>query len=145
MDLALHVELVTLDLKDCILCLGQQKTLSGHVLLDFLESDLGVGDVVGLTVVVQIGGLAGQTGLDFVDVQESLPTDLTGVRAQQDVLAGLLLHLISESNGLIEIKVFKKSLSELSEAIGVVFLLSKDQWQCQCLQSISLELRQLDA
>lgn len=114
-------------------------------MLDFFESDLGVGDVVGLAVVVQIRGLPGQTGLDFVDVQESLSTDLTSVRAQQDVLAGFLLHLISKSDCLIEIKVFEKSLSELSEAIRVVFLLSKDQRQGQCLQSISLELGKLNA
>ncbi len=65
--------------------------------------------------------------------------------AQQDILTSLLLHLVSKSDGFIEIKVLQKSLSELSKTVGVGVISSKDERQRDGLQGICLQKRELDA
>ncbi len=48
MDLALHIELVALNLKNGVVCLSQAQSLLCHVLFDLLESDLWVSHIVSL-------------------------------------------------------------------------------------------------
>ena len=83
--------------------------------------------------------------MHLIDVQEGLSTDFTGMGAQQDILACLLLHLVGKSDGFVKIKVFEESLSELSKTVGVGVISSKDEGQRDRLKSICLQKRELDA
>ena len=143
-DLPLHIKLVTLDLEDGLCsgsvstCASQDQSLHLHVLFNLLKSNVRVGDIVGRAEFGEALRLASQTGLHLEDVEESLPSDLTSVRSQQDVLASLSLHLIGESNGLREIELLEQSLSKLSEAVRVGSLLAQDQGQGDRLNRVVL-------
>ena len=69
MNLALNVKLVALDLKYSAICLSQEQTLLGHVLLDLLKSDFRVSHIVCLTVLCQIRRLTSQTGLHLINIE----------------------------------------------------------------------------
>lgn len=117
MDFAFDVELVALDLERGSLCFGQDQSLLGHVLFNLLKGNVGVCDVVGLAKLGQTLRLASQTRLNFVHVEECLSADFAGVWAQEDVLTGLLLHLVCQSNGFFKLKFFEQGLCELGKAV----------------------------
>lgn len=114
-------------------------------MFNFLDSNVDVGHVVSVTELVQILGLAGQTGLDLEHVEKSLSTDLTSVGSEQDVLTCLLLHLVGELDGALNIEVLEKSLCELREAVRVGALLSKDDGEGDGFERVVLQDGELDA
>ena len=93
----------------------------------------------------QIHGLARQSSLHLKHVQEGLSADLRSVRSQKDVLACLLLHLVGKSDCFVELEVFEQGLSEPSEAVRVVLLLSENERQGDVLQCVRLQWRDLDS
>ena len=147
-DLALDVGLIALDLNHRASVssrLGKDHTELSHVLLDFDVSDIGVRDVVGSAEIRQALGLASQTCLNLKDVEKGLAADLTGMRAKEDVLAGLSLHLVGKCDGFLEVKVLEKSLSESGKAIRVVSLLTEDEREGDGLKGIALKEGELNA
>ena len=123
MDLAFNIKLVAFDLKDSAFSVAidrrfrQDEALLSHVLLDFLKSDLRESNLVSLTELGQALRLSRQTRLDFKHVEKGLSSDLASVRAEENVFACLLLHLISKSNRIFERKVLKESLGKLGETV----------------------------
>ena len=63
------------------------------------------------------------------------------MRAEQNVLRGLSLHLVGQSDGILELKVLEQRLSELRERVGVSFLFAENHWQSDRLECIVLEKR----
>ena len=123
MDLAFNIKLVAFDLKDSAFSVAidrrfrQDEALLSHVLLDFLKSDVRESNLVSLTELGQALRLSRQTRLDFKHVEKGLSSDLAGVRAEENVFACLLLHLISKRNRIFERKVLKESLRKLGETV----------------------------
>jgi len=126
-DLAFNVELVALDLDRGAVGRVPEQALLLHVLLHLWEGDLGVSYVVLLAESVQVGGLSRQASLHLIDVEKGLSADLAGVGSQQDVLAGLLLHLVSKGDSLLEFELFQQCSRELGEAIRVISALAHNE------------------
>ena len=126
MDFSFDVELAAFNGEGSTISLCQNESLRGHVLFNFLYSNVNVGNIVSITELVQILCLAGQTSLHLEHVEESLSTDLTSVGSEKDVLASFLLHLVGEHDGALDIEVLEESLRELREAVRVGSLLPED-------------------
>ena len=143
-DLALDVKLVAFDLDNRPVALSHNdQALSGQVLIDFFDSLIKVGNVDLLNKLGQVHGLARQSGLHLKDVQKGLSAYLRSVRSQKDILACLLLHLVGKSDCFVKLEVFEQGLGEPSEAIRVVLLLSENERQCDVLQCVRLQWRDL--
>ena len=147
-NLAFHIVLVALDLQYRVLTLSrlrQDEPLLGHVLLDLFKSDVKEANIVLSAELGQTRRLPRESRLYFKDVQECLSSDLTSVRSQQDVLAGLKLHLISESDSLLKVEFLEQRLRELRERVGIVVLFAENQGQSDRLQRVVLQEGELDA
>ena len=88
---------------------------------------------MGLAEFSQTLRFPGETSLNFEDVKKGLSTDFTRMGAEENILAGLYLHLVGKSDGIFELKVLQESLSELREAVGIRVFLTDDERECDRL------------
>ena len=118
-DLAFDVVLVALDgdLGSLVSISLHDESETGHVVLDFRDGHIDVFDVVFFTEGFEVVAFLVETALHFEDVEQRSSAQFFSVRLEQNVRLGFLLKSISQLTCFLEVKLLKKCLSELSEAV----------------------------
>lgn len=140
MDFALYVELVSFDRNKRLLlsiCLHDKAHL-GQVRLDLTHCLVYLVDVVILAERFEIVALFEKSALDLKNVEKCRSAELLRVRSQEDVVLSFFGQCVSKLTGSLEVKVFKKGLSELGKAITVDVFFALDDWKCNLGKSVSV-------
>ena len=134
-DLARRIIVQTLDLDGPTRFLGLDSLIIK--VLDNCFSGFGlVGDAELLAEARHVLTLLVEAGFHLIDVQASLSVDLARMWHQQDVTLGFDLQRLGVLASRVEIVVLKQSNQKLGKAVTVDILFSKDDRECDLLQSV---------
>jgi len=148
LDLSLYIVLSSLNLHDTAYLRADSVTLADadderfvvQAVLHFTACSVNLSNLVLFAESSEVDTGLVESGFSFENVEQSLSAELSGMGSQEDIIFGVFGKLFSELDSSLEVEFFKEGLGELSEAVGVVVLLSHDNWKSDHGQSVSLEL-----